>query len=260
MSQAVKFADLSEWSGTPRRIGHSARFGDRGNANPFIGNVVRLCGDMAARHWKNGLILIETIILREKRHGSRFVHRYMQHRNGARAVREAGYSCKPENADRIASAFRNEPRFAHVREAVERLETDLQARIKIEAEQVLDELWKVAVFNLADVLVIHEDGTARLDLTEADAAHFAALSEVQIEERIIKGKDGGPDEVVRTIKVRAYSKLDALEKLGKNLRLFTDKIEVSGGLDIASRLSAARRRARIGRTAAASEDDEDAAA
>jgi phage terminase small subunit len=174
----------------------------------------------------------------------RFVHRYMQHRNGARAVREAGYSCKPENADRIAWALRNEPRFAHVREAVERLEADLQARLKIEAEQVLDELRKVATFSLADVLVIQDDGTARLDLTEADAAHLAALSEVQIEERTVKGKEGAPDEVVRTIKIKAHSKLDALEKLGKNLRLFTDKLEMSGGLDIGAQLSAARRRVR----------------
>jgi hypothetical protein len=33
-------------------------------------------------------------------------------------------------------------------------EADLQARLKIEAEQMLDELRNVAVFNLADVLVI----------------------------------------------------------------------------------------------------------
>jgi hypothetical protein len=112
---------------------------------------------------------------------------------------------------------------------------------------LLDEFRKVALFNLADVLVIQEDGTASLDPTEADAAHLAALSEVQIEERTIKGKDGAPDEVLRTIKIKAHSKLDALEKLGKNLRLFTDKLEVSGGLDIASQLSAARRRARIDR-------------
>jgi phage terminase small subunit len=191
----------------------------------------------------------------------RFVHRYMQHRNGARAVREAGYSCKPENADRIAWALRNDPRFAHVREAVERLEADLQARLKIEAEQVLDELRKVAIFNLADVLVIQDDATARLDLTEADAAHLAALSEVQIEERTIKGKDGAPDEVLRSIKIKAHSKLDALEKLGKNLRLFTDKLEVSGGLDIASQLSTARRRARAAAgTVGADENEEDAAA
>jgi hypothetical protein len=58
------------------------------------------------------------------------------------------------------------------------------------AEQVLAELSKVAFFSLSDVVVIQEDGTARLDLTEADATHMAALSEVQIEERIIKGKDG----------------------------------------------------------------------
>jgi hypothetical protein len=58
-------------------------------------------------------------------------------------------------------------------------------------------------------------------------------------------ENGAPDEALRTIKIKAHSKLDALEKLGKNLRLFTDKVEVSGGLDIASQLSAARRRARI---------------
>ncbi|WP_404289683.1 terminase small subunit [Microvirga sp. RSM25] len=191
----------------------------------------------------------------------RFVHRYMQHRNGARAVREAGYSCKPENADRIAWALRNEPRFAHVREAVERLETDLQARLKIEAEQVLEEISKVAFFSLADVVVIQDDGTARLDLTEADAAHLAALSEVQIEERTIKGRDGTPDEVLRTIKIKAHSKLDALEKLGKNLKLFTDKLEMSGGLDIGAQLTAARRRARIAAdTIRTDENDGDAAA
>jgi hypothetical protein len=36
-----------------------------------------------------------------------------------------------------------------------------------------------------------------------------------------------------------------LAKLGKNLRLFTDKLEMSGELDIASHLAAARRRARL---------------
>jgi hypothetical protein len=184
----------------------------------------------------------------------------MQHRNGARAVREAGYSCKPENADRIAWALRNEPRFAHVREAVERLEADLQTRLKIEAEQVLDELRKVAVFNLAHVLVIQEDGTARLDLTEADAAHLAALSEIQIEERTIKGRDGEPDTIARTIKIKAHSKLDALEKLGKNLKLFTDKLEMSGGLDIGAQLSAARRRARMAADEVHEDEDQESTA
>jgi hypothetical protein len=51
--------------------------------------------------------------------------------------------------------------------------------------------------------------------------------------------------VLRTVKIKAHSKLEALRKLGKNLRLFTDKLEVSGGLDMASQLSTARRRARI---------------
>jgi hypothetical protein len=31
-----------------------------------------------------------------------------------------------------------------------------------------------------------------------------------------------------------HSKLDALAKLGKNLELVTDKVEVGGGLDVAA--------------------------
>jgi phage terminase small subunit len=141
--------------------------------------------------------------------------------------------------------LRNDPRFTHVREAIDRREAELQARLKVGAEQVLEEIRKVAFFSLGDVVVIQDDGTASLDLTEADAAHLAALSEIQIEERTIKGRDGEPDTVARTIKIKAHSKLDALEKLGKNLKLFTEKLEVSGGLDIGSQLSAARRRARM---------------
>ena len=106
----------------------------------------------------------------------RFVYRYLQHHNGARAVREAGYTCKPENADRIAWELRNDPRYAHVREAIDRREAALQARLKVGPEQVLEELSKVAFFSLGDVVVIQDDGTASLDLTEADAAHLAALA------------------------------------------------------------------------------------
>ena len=115
--------------------------------------------------------------------------------------------------------LRNDPRFAHVREAIDRREAEIQSRLKIGAEQVLEELSKVAFFSLGDVVVIHDDGTASLDLTEADAAHLAALSEIQIEERTIKGPAmASRTRLPRTLKSRANSKLDALEKLGKNLQ------------------------------------------
>jgi hypothetical protein len=54
---------------------------------------------------------------------------------------------------------------------------------------------------------------------------------------------------------RAFVAL-CLDNLVMILRLFTDKLEVSGGLDIGSQLSAARRRARLGKaTTSADEDD-----
>jgi hypothetical protein len=82
------------------------------------------------------------------------------------------------------------------------------------------------------------------------------LAEVQIEERIVKGRDSEPDTIARTIKVKAHSKLDALDKLGRNLRLFTNKLEVSGGLDIASQLTAARRRAKLNKDRSDVDEDE----
>jgi hypothetical protein len=101
----------------------------------------------------------------------------------------------------VAWILLNETRFAHVREAIDRREAEFQGRLKVSAEQVLEELSKVAFFSLANVVVIQDDGTASLDLTEADAAHLAALSEIQIEERTIKGNDGAPEEILRTIKI-----------------------------------------------------------
>lgn len=177
-----------------------------------------------------------------------FVRAYLRHRNGARAVREAGYKSQDENAGKVAWRLLNEPSYKHVQDAVAAREAEIRKRLAMDEARVLEELRKVATFSLADVLVILEDGSARLDLNEADVDQLAALSEVTIEERTIKGRDGDLDEVVRTLKIKAHSKLDALEKLGRNLKLFTDKIEMSGSVDIADSLQAARKRARISKS------------
>jgi hypothetical protein len=67
--------------------------------------------------------------------------------------------------------------------------------------------------------------------------------------------------VLRTVKIKAHSKLEALRKLSKNLCLSPDKLEVSGGLDMASQLSATRRRARIAAdTVEIGEEERDTAA
>lgn len=175
-----------------------------------------------------------------------FVRAYMRHRNSARAVREAGYVCQPENAGKIGWKLLNDPAFKHVQEAVSERERVIKERLAMDEARVLEELRKVATFSLADVLDIQEDGTARLNLEHADVDQLAALSEVQIEKHEIGGgDDDGPVVIKTTIKIKAHSKLDALEKLGKNLKLFTDKIEHSGSIDIGDRLQAARRRARM---------------
>ncbi|MBA1159370.1 terminase small subunit [Microvirga mediterraneensis] len=186
-----------------------------------------------------------------------FVRAYMRHRNSSRAVREAGFGCHPENAGKVGWKLLNDPAFKHVQDAIAEREAAIKQRLAMDEARVLEELRKVATFSLADVFDIQEDGTARLNLAHADADQLAALSEVQIEQHEIRGEEGENVTLKTTIKIKAHSKLDALEKLGKNLKLFTDKMELNGSLDIGSALQAARRRARLRNTSADMSDETD---
>lgn len=141
---------------------------------------------------------------------ARFVEEYLVDLNGTQAAIRAGYS--RDSAAVIAYENLRKPQIAA---AIDRA---LAERPGITRTRIVDELGRIAFANAGDYFDWGPDGVkvkASTDLTEEQRAVVCEVSQTVTEK-------GG------TIRVKLADKLAALEKLGKTLRMFTDKHEVSG--------------------------------
>jgi phage terminase small subunit len=168
-----------------------------------------------------------------------FVRAYLRHRDAARAVREAGYGCKFENARAIGHRLLQRP---HIKAFIEARTAELLEELDISANSVLGELARIGRANIAKIMVQPDDGgPPQFDLANADENLMRAIQEVTITTRMLppEEKDGEPIEQ-REVKIKLAGKTEALGLLGKHLKLFTDKVELSGSVDIAAGVQRAR--------------------
>lgn len=142
----------------------------------------------------------------------RFVREYLVDLNQTKAARRAGYSY--DNARDQGYDLMKLPK---IREAIRLEQEKLQDKFGITPERVIQELCKIAFANIQDYIVLDEDGNAVIDLAAIDADKSAAL-DVSFE--ITKGKS----KTVST-KIRFLDKGQALEKVGKHLGMFSDKVD-----------------------------------
>jgi phage terminase small subunit len=147
-----------------------------------------------------------------------FAHEYLIDKSKKEAAIRAGYSEK--TAVKIGSEVYNRP---HVKAWInERLAEKCQ-ELDVTAERIIQELALIGFANLKGAY--NPDGSFK---------HFPDMpEEVQ---RVISGMDVDElfeghgeerEQVGFTKKVRQWDKLKALELLGKNLKMWTDKVEVS---------------------------------
>lgn len=183
----------------------------------------------------------------------RFAISYLRHGVGARAVREAGYNCKTEHAADCAVILLRRP---HVKAFIQEHQRAARKRLEVTAERTLGELAAIGYANLgrivrfvtppvdplADPDVPAPAAVPVLALEEATEADLAAVQEIEFK----------PDG---SIKVKLAPKTPALDLLGKHLKLFTDRLEVEGQIDIASTIQEARQRARARRAAQGATND-----
>jgi len=149
-----------------------------------------------------------------------FVGEYMANGgNATKAAIVAGYSMA--TADSQASRLLKDVK---VRAVVEVWTASVLSRKKITAEGVLDELRKIAYRRPQKLF--RPDGTL-VPIDELDDDTAAAIEAVEVRE-ITMG-----DAVIGHLKkIKLSSKVNALELLGKKLKLFTDKVEHSGMLGV----------------------------
>lgn len=163
-----------------------------------------------------------------------FVREFLAHGNATKAATAAGYSAA--TASVTGSKLL---RKAKVAQELANLREKLLAKFEISAEKVLQGIAELAFFDPRKMF--NEDGSMKR-LTEMDEATVHALSGMDVEKLFKHFGKGQAEEVGTITKVRLADRGLNLERLGRHLKLFTDKIEVHGAEGIIARLKEGRAR------------------
>ena len=141
----------------------------------------------------------------------RFCREYVVDLNASRAARKAGYKAKTarQQGQRLLTKVDVQQRIAE-------LQAEVTHRLGIKAENVLHELTRIGFSNIADYLEFGPNGVTLRNSEDLNDNQLAAVAEII--ETITKHG--------RNLRFKLHDKLSALEKLGKHLKLFTEKVEV----------------------------------
>lgn len=121
-----------------------------------------------------------------------------------------------------------------VKKEIQRRQDIMSTKAGINAEWIIERLMKIADADLSDLLVVHEDGKAHIDMNLLTPQLRVALGDFQSE---------GYGENVFKMRVKLADKIKALEMLARHLGMFNDKLELQGELSLEQRLQAGRNRA-----------------
>lgn len=158
---------------------------------------------------------------------------YLVDLNATQAYVRAGYS--ENNADKHSHQLMRDP---SVKAAIDKALLEREVRVEITADRVLKELYRTAFADMRQAF--EEDGSLK-PIHEIPEEIARAISAIQVDELFEgRGKDRKQIGVTRT--VRFWDKLKALELLGKHLKLYTDRVELSADDSFAEILKAARER------------------
>lgn len=153
----------------------------------------------------------------------RFVGEYLIDCDPKRAALAAGYS-KTMAATKAYQWVSNGKGKPHVFVAVQKaLEKHLQ-KLEISAERVLREIALLGFANIEDYIV-HENSEITPDFSKVTRDQMAAVQEVTVDQYAGGTGDGKRKQVTR-IRFKLADKGLNLERLGRYLKLFTEKVEV----------------------------------
>jgi len=155
----------------------------------------------------------------------RFIEEYPVDFNATKASQRAGYSKKTSYS--IGHELLKKP---EIQEAIQKRVGKLTTKADITVERIVSELAKVGFSNLGEYFRISKDGEPYIDLSAITPEQSAALQEIMVEDFTDGRGDGARD--VRRVKIKTLDKLNALDKLGKYLGMFVDRIDLTGEIGI----------------------------
>lgn len=163
-----------------------------------------------------------------------FVKAYRVDRNASKAAIAAGYA--KAGAGVTGHRLLKNPK---IRAEIERQDAELNEKLDLSVEWVVKRLMWRAGFDVR--AFYHDDGTLR-EVVELDDETAYALQGVEIEKLYQHFGKGQAQDKGTLTKIKFADRDKALELLGRHLKMFTDKVEVSGMDELAQALAEARKR------------------
>lgn len=144
-----------------------------------------------------------------------FAERYIVNgNNGAEAAIFAGYT--PKTANREAYRLLQEPQ---VKALVEKSVAKVMVKAELSTERWAQEMACIAHFDPGE---LYDEKGDLIPLHQLPEHVRRAISSIDVEKRTIAGKEGGPEILSTTTKVKILDKNVALANVGKHLGVFEE--------------------------------------
>lgn len=150
----------------------------------------------------------------------RFCEEYLIDLNATQAAIRAGYSVKTANEQGSQLLAK-----LSVQEEISAKMAERSKRTGVNQDRIVQELARLAFCNLTDV--VDRDGKIRDSATEDD---LACIESMKVKKTSIGNGENISDSEEREVKI--YSKLKALELLGKHLGMWRDKQDINIALPV----------------------------
>lgn len=164
-----------------------------------------------------------------------FIKLYRVDRNGTKAAIGAGFAAK--SAHVTASRLLKK---AKVQAEIAKQDAELDQKLELSVEWVIRRLMWRAGF---DVRKFYKADGSLIPVAELDDETSYALQGLEIEKLYEHFGKGQAQATGTLTKIKFGDRDRALELLGRHLKMFTDKVEVTGLENIADELAKARQRA-----------------
>jgi phage terminase small subunit len=149
-----------------------------------------------------------------------FIHAYLTSFDATKAAIAAGYSRRSAVAQ--ASQQLHNPKVSN---EITRLMTLKLKKIDVTTDHVIAEIARLGFSNMADYIEVQPDGSAAINLLKLSREQTAAIQEITVDE-YTEGR-GEDARQVKRVKFKLADKKGPLELLGKHLKLFAERIEVT---------------------------------
>ena len=157
-----------------------------------------------------------------------FAREYVLDLNGTRAAIKAGYSEK--GADVAAVRLLGN---ARVKMLIANLVEKRLKSLDLTADKVLGELSRIGFANMLDYVKPQPDGSAYVDLSKLTREQAAAIQEITVDE-YAEGRGDAVRNIKRT-RIKLSDKGTNLERLGRYLGMFKDRVGINGAFEITVR-------------------------